>query len=109
VAAEGVPALEIAEFVVRPEDEDALVRERPAMVEALQRAFPGALAAWLTRADDGIWVDVILWRSREEAEQSVEAIEQIPAAREWLRHIAEPRSLRQLEVRHEALSGLKRH
>jgi hypothetical protein len=28
------------------------------MVPALRRAFPGALATWLTRQDDGSWLDV---------------------------------------------------
>jgi hypothetical protein len=82
------------------------VCERPAMIAALQRAFPAALAAWLARADDGTWIDAILWSSREQAEQSVRAIEQLPEAREWIRHIAEPRGLRHVEVRHEVLWGL---
>lgn len=58
-----MPTFEIAAFTVRPEDEEALLRERPVMVAALQRAFPGALAAWLTREEDGTWLDVILWRT----------------------------------------------
>jgi hypothetical protein len=47
-----MPTFEIAAFTVRPEDEEALLRERPVMVAALQRAFPGALAAWLTREEE---------------------------------------------------------
>jgi hypothetical protein len=57
---------ELAAFTVRTEDEAALVAERGEMIHALQRAFPAALAAWLTRQDDGSWLDVILWRSRQE-------------------------------------------
>jgi hypothetical protein len=98
-----VPSLEIAAFTVRPEDEEALVRDRPEMIAALKRAFPGALAAWLTREEGGRWLDVILWRSREEAEQAAREIEQVPAVRHWLKHIAEPGELRHLEIRHEAL------
>jgi hypothetical protein len=101
------PSLEIAAFTVRPGEEDALLRERPKMVAALQRAFPGVLAAWLTREDDGTWLDVILWRSREEAEDAARQIERVPEVRDWLGHIAEARGLRHLEVAHEALWALR--
>jgi hypothetical protein len=101
-------SLEIAAFTVGPGDEEALLRERPAMVTALQGAFPGALAAWLTREDDGTWVDVILWRSREEAEEAAQEIEQVPDVRQWIGHITEARELRHLEVVHEALWALRR-
>ena len=37
--------LELAQFAVREEDEAALLVERPEMIRALQRTFPGALAA----------------------------------------------------------------
>jgi hypothetical protein len=47
------PCFELAEFTVRDGEEDALIAERPAMIRALQKAFPGALAAWLTKRDDG--------------------------------------------------------
>ena len=60
--------LELAEFTVREGEEAALVAERPEMIRALQRAFPAALAAWLTKQDDGSWLDVILWRNREAAD-----------------------------------------
>lgn len=57
--------------------------ERPAMVEALRRRFPGCLAAYLSR-DDGGWLDVVLWRSRAQC-----------AA--WFRHIAASGGLRHVE------------
>jgi hypothetical protein len=46
-------------FTVRPEDEAALLAQRGQMIDALQRAFTAALAAWLTKQDDGSWLDVI--------------------------------------------------
>jgi hypothetical protein len=48
------------------------------MVRALQRAFPDALAAWLTKEDDGSWLDLVLWRSREAAEEAAEQIDVHP-------------------------------
>jgi hypothetical protein len=98
---------EIAAFTVRPEDEEVLLRERPVMVAALQRAFPGALAAWLTREEDGSWLDVILWRTAHEAEAAAREIEQVPEVHQWLGHIAEQKGLRHLTVVHEALWELR--
>jgi hypothetical protein len=99
---------ELAAFTVRQEDEAALVAERAEMIEALQRAFPAALAAWLTRQEDGSWLDVILWRSREDAEDAARDIDGVPEAKAWFRHIAESRGLRHVEVVDERLFALQR-
>ena len=64
---------ELATFTVREGEEASLVAERPQMIAALGRAFPGVLGAWLAKRDDGSWVDVILWHSREEAEHAAKA------------------------------------
>ena len=100
-------AIELAAFTVREGAEPALLAERPAMVAALWQAFPAALAAWLTRQDDGSWLDVILWRSRREAEDAARWIGQVPEAKHWFRHIAESKGLRHVEVAHEALFELR--
>jgi hypothetical protein len=81
--------------------------ERPEMLATLRRAFPGALAAWLTRQDDGSWLDVILWRSRQEAEAAARQIDQVPEVKRWFRHIAESKGLRHVEVAHEQLFELR--
>jgi len=99
---------ELAHFVVHEEDEEALLAERPAMVRALQEAFPDALAAWLTRQDDGSWLDVVLWQSREAAEEAAGRIDEVAEARSWFRHIAESHGLRHVEVLHEQLFALDR-
>jgi hypothetical protein len=95
--------LELAAFTVRDGAEPALLAERPEMVTALRRAFPGALAAWLTKQDDGSWLDVVLWRSRQEAEEAARRIDQVPEAKHWFRHIAESKGVRHVEVAHEQL------
>lgn len=94
---------EFAEFAVRAEDENALLAERPAMIRALQRAFPGAMAAWLTKQDDGTWVDVILWRSRAEAEEAATRIREVPEAERWFRHISESKGVRHADVAHQVV------
>jgi hypothetical protein len=97
---------ELASFRVDAGSEASLLEERPAMVAALRRAFPGALGAWLTKQDDGSWLDVILWRSREEAREAARRIDEVPEARRWFRHIAESQGVRHVEVAHEELFGL---
>jgi hypothetical protein len=99
---------ELAHFDVHEGDEEALLEERPAMVRALQEAFPGALAAWLTRQDDGSWLDVVLWQSREAAEEAARRIDEVAQARSWFRHIAASHGLRHVEVIHEELFALDR-
>jgi hypothetical protein len=99
---------ELAHFVVHEGDEEALLAERPAMVRALKEAFPDALAAWLTRQDDGSWLDVVLWQSREAAEEAARRIDEVAEARSWFRHIAESHGLRHVEVVHEQLFALDR-
>jgi hypothetical protein len=99
---------ELAHFVVHEGDEEALLAERPAMVRALQEAFPAALAAWLTRQDDGSWLDVVLWQSRKAAEEAARCIDDVPDARSWFRHIAASHGLRHVEVVHEQLFALDR-
>ena len=92
---------ELAHFVVHEGDEEALLEERPAMVRGLREAFPAVLAAWLTRQDDGSWLDVILWQSREAAEEAAGRIDEVAEARSWFRHIAESYGVRHVEVIHE--------
>jgi hypothetical protein len=70
--------LELAAFTVRDGAEPQLRAERPEMLGALRQAFPAALAAWLTKQDDGSWLDVIPWQSREEAEEAAARIHQVP-------------------------------
>jgi hypothetical protein len=97
---------ELATFTVRDGAEASLVAERPQMIAALGRAFPGLLGAWLARRDDGSWIDVILWQSREEAEHAAKDVDGVPAAKAWFRHIAESHGLQHVEVAHEELFEL---
>jgi hypothetical protein len=94
---------ELAHFSVRDGEEEALVAERPAMVTALREAFPGALAAWLAKQEDGTWLDVILWRSLDEARDAAERIDSVPEARSWFHHIDQSHGLRHAEVVDERL------
>lgn len=93
-----VMTIELARFTVHEGAEARLVAERPAMVEALRRRFPGCLAAYLTREDDGSWLDVVLWRSRAEAEEAARLVDTVPECVAWFRHISESGGLRHVDV-----------
>jgi hypothetical protein len=99
---------ELAKFTVREGKEAALLAERPQMIAALGRTFPGVHGAWLAKRDGGSWVDVILWHSREEAVHAAKHVDCVPAAKTWFRHIAESHELQHFEVAHQELFGLLR-
>ncbi|GAB2880087.1 hypothetical protein GCM10022245_14030 [Streptomyces mayteni] len=90
--------IELARFRILDGAERLLVSERPRMIEALHRTFPGCLAAYLTKEDDGSWLDVIVWRSREEAEEAARMITTIPECAAWFGHISESGGIRHVAV-----------
>jgi hypothetical protein len=96
------PTFEFASFTVREGEEQALIDERPAMIAALKAAFPGLIAAWLTRQDDGIWLDTILWETRAAAEDAAARVNDVAEARDWFSHIETSYGLRHAEVVHAA-------
>jgi len=90
---------EFAAFTVREGHDQAMLDERPAMIAALSRALPGVVSSWLTQREDGSWLDVILWASREEAEHAAKHATEVPEAAAWFAHIDESRGIEHLEVR----------
>ena len=81
--------IEMVRFTVRPGAEEALVYERPAMVEAVRAEFPGMLSAQLAKLDETTWLELIVWTSREAAQRATEKAHAIPAVAAWFSHIAE--------------------
>jgi hypothetical protein len=92
--------IEIARFRVNEPSVAALLAERPAMIDALKRRFPSLRHAYLARDDDGTWLDMILWSSREEALNAAANVHSIPECANWFRHISESLGLRHVEVAH---------
>jgi hypothetical protein len=91
-------AIELATFSVPAESEDVLVSERPAMIAALKRRFPACQAAFLTRQDDGTWLDILVWRSRDEALEAAREIETVPECAAWFRLLSSSGGLRHVDV-----------
>ncbi len=92
-------ALEIARFRAKPDAEDDLLAERPAMIDALRRNFPGVRDAYLAQTDDGTWVDVVVWESREQAETAQRQVFDRPEVVGWFRHIEEVVSMEHATLR----------
>ncbi|TDV44810.1 antibiotic biosynthesis monooxygenase [Actinophytocola oryzae] len=90
--------IELARFRIHDGAEEEFLAERPGMIAALRRRFPGCLAAFLTREDDGGWLDVIVWRDAEAAEESAQLITTVPECAAWLRHIADSSGIRHVSV-----------
>ena len=71
--------IEMVRFTIKPGAEEALVDERPAMVEAVRAEFPGMLSAHLAKLDETTWLELIVWTSREAAQRATEKAHDIPA------------------------------
>jgi hypothetical protein len=93
--------VEIARFRVPEDAEQEMLAERPAMVEAMRRRYPSYRDAYLTRLDDGVWVDVVLWGDRAEAEGAAEGAYAFPEIATWLAHTTEVIGFEYAEV-HDA-------
>ncbi|MEV0840869.1 antibiotic biosynthesis monooxygenase [Actinocatenispora sera] len=90
--------IELAAFRVAAGAEERLVAERPAMLAALRARFPACLAAYLTRENDGSFLDVIVWRDRAAAEEAARLVHKVPECAAWFTHIASSGGLRHVEV-----------
>ena len=73
---------EVVRSRVRAGCEQEMLALRPEMVAAVRKRFPDLLEARLVRMDDGTWLDIVRWRSREAAEQAAAAFAEVPEARQ---------------------------
>ena len=75
------PTYEIVRSRLRPGAEEEMLRLRPRMIAAVRGRFPELIDARLVKLDDGTWLDMVRWRSREAAERAATAFGEIPEAR----------------------------
>jgi hypothetical protein len=95
--------MELVRFRVTPGREEAFVAGRDAALAGL-RTVPGMLSATLARADDGTWIDVILWASKEDAMAADAALQAgtLPGpVLEWASAIEEVESMTHAQVAHQ--------
>lgn len=81
--------VEIVRFTIDHDRRDEFLRLRPVAINALRDAHGGLIEAWLVERDDGTFIDLVRWRSREEALAAAAAFPEIEAAQAWLSAIAD--------------------
>lgn len=59
-------AVELTRFRVAPENVEALLAARPAMIADFEADREGFLGARLVRLPGGEWLDIVEWRSSED-------------------------------------------
>ena len=71
---------EVVHSRVRSEAQEEMLALRPAMIDAVRARCPGMLDAQLVHLDDGTWLDIVTWSSREAAERAAAQFGSIPEA-----------------------------
>ena len=67
---------------VRDGAEEEMLRRRPALEAGVREKLPGLLDIRLIRLDDGSYLDLLRWESREAADAAIERFAEIPEAGE---------------------------
>ena len=80
---------EVVHAKVREGGEEEMLKRRPALEAAVREKLPGLLDIRLVRLDDGTYLDVLLWESREQADAAIEMFAEIPEAEEIHDYLAE--------------------
>jgi hypothetical protein len=96
---------EVVHSRVQAGAEDAMLALRPRFVAAMRTAAPGLRDAQLVRLDDGSWLDIVQWESREAAEAGVAAHGNVPEAVEMGRYVTEILAIHQGAAAEPAASG----
>jgi hypothetical protein len=71
---------------IRPKDgaKARLIELRPLIMKEIDAKYPGSAEAFLYEAEDGTWLDVWNWATREDAEDALADPSKFPAFSEWL-------------------------
>jgi hypothetical protein len=67
---------------VREGAEGEMLSRRPVLEAAVREKLPGLLDISLVRLEDGTYLDVLRWESREAADAAIEKFAEIPEAGE---------------------------
>lgn len=80
---------EIVHARIREGIEEEMLARRPTLEAAVREQLPGLLDIRLVRLDDGTWLDVLRWESREAADAAIPRFASVPEAGEIHGHFAE--------------------
>jgi heme-degrading monooxygenase HmoA len=67
---------------VREGAEEEMINRRPALEAGVKEKLPGLLEIRLIRLDDGSYIDLLRWESREAADAAIERFADVPEAGE---------------------------
>jgi heme-degrading monooxygenase HmoA len=67
---------------VRDGAEEEMLRRRPALEEGVKKKLPGLLDIRLVRLEDGTYLDILRWESREAADAAIDKFAEVPEAGE---------------------------
>jgi hypothetical protein len=81
--------LELACFRAHPKHVAALVGRGGPLVHALRRRYPGLRKMQVARVDDGRWLQLGFWDSREGAEAAASEVFDMPEMSDWLAQVDE--------------------
>jgi heme-degrading monooxygenase HmoA len=73
---------EVVHAKVRDGAEQEMLSRRPALEAGVREKLPGLLDIHLVRLDDGTYLDVLRWESREAADAAMEKFAEVPEAGE---------------------------
>jgi hypothetical protein len=73
---------EVVHAMVRDGAEEEMLRRRPVLEAGVREKLPGLLDIRLVRLEDGTYLDVLRWQSREAADAAIETFADVPEAGE---------------------------
>jgi hypothetical protein len=73
---------EVVHAKVRDGAEEEMLSRRPALEAGVKEKLPGLLDITLLRLDDGTYLDVLRWESREASDAAIERFAEVPEAEE---------------------------
>lgn len=95
----GVPdVLELARFRVAADQEEEFLASRPAFLAEAIENFEGLKSVHLARLDDGSYVDVAIWETREQCQIGMETSMNYPAVAKFLSYVSEDLGMETGEV-----------
>jgi hypothetical protein len=84
-----VYVLELACFRAHPKHVAALIGQGGPLVRALRNRYPGLRKVQVARVEDGSWLQLGFWDSREAAEAAASEVFDMPEMGDWLAQVNE--------------------
>jgi hypothetical protein len=84
-----VYVLELASFRAHPKHVAVLLGRGGPLVRALRKRYPGLRKMQVARVEDGSWLQLSFWDTREGAEAAAREVFDMPEMGDWLAQVDE--------------------